>query len=231
MSKKTLFIFLAFLLVVTLVTGWFVYRAKVAGNVAHPISEKSISSPPEKHPETSQDIPSVDTSDWKTYRNEEYGFEVKYPKEWESILARKGNSHGEVLSLSSPDTPNELVGAENQEGDNIVIHVFSDINKEIHLQNSGKTVKTLQDFFNLDMYVTETKLIRELEFHVKPAYLVYVFGFSGHYGLFLENKGRVYELVFEKTKASLGKESVLKENLRDILSNEEMIILNSLRVL
>ncbi len=24
----------------------------------------------------------IDTSDWKTYRNEEYGFEVKYPKGW-----------------------------------------------------------------------------------------------------------------------------------------------------
>ena len=25
----------------------------------------------------------MDTSDWLTYRNEEYGFEVKYPKDWQ----------------------------------------------------------------------------------------------------------------------------------------------------
>ncbi|HNR81166.1 MAG TPA: hypothetical protein PKK37_01895, partial [Candidatus Pacearchaeota archaeon] len=31
---------------------------------------------------TSGQIESIDTTAWKTYRNEEYGFELKYPKKW-----------------------------------------------------------------------------------------------------------------------------------------------------
>ena len=31
------------------------------------------------------DIPELDTSDWKVYRNEEYGFEIRYPKNWELV--------------------------------------------------------------------------------------------------------------------------------------------------
>ena len=33
----------------------------------------------------------VDTSDWKTYRNEEYGFEVKYPSEWSPVAVDSTN--------------------------------------------------------------------------------------------------------------------------------------------
>jgi hypothetical protein len=32
---------------------------------------------------TDNDISEIDISDWKTYINEEYGFEVKYPEDWQ----------------------------------------------------------------------------------------------------------------------------------------------------
>lgn len=51
----------------------------------------------------------IDTSDWKTYRSEEYGFEVKYPLEWEAspngtaiAIYNPANSHPES-ELIHPD--------------------------------------------------------------------------------------------------------------------------------
>ncbi len=36
-------------------------------------------------PQQQQNTDSIDTSDWQTYTNEEFGFVVKYPKNWEVI--------------------------------------------------------------------------------------------------------------------------------------------------
>lgn len=36
----------------------------------------------------------LDTSDWKTYRNEEFGFEVMYPREWKTRTLNKGDMLG-----------------------------------------------------------------------------------------------------------------------------------------
>jgi len=46
----------------------------------------SVEFPEIKKPEKVED----ETADWKTYRNEEYGFEIKYPEDW-YINERKGN--------------------------------------------------------------------------------------------------------------------------------------------
>jgi hypothetical protein len=77
MNHKPLFL-TAVLIVLLAIAGafWYMQQRQVAVNqpvVTDPVGEASA----QVEPETS-----VDTSDWKTYRNEEYGFEMKYPKEY-----------------------------------------------------------------------------------------------------------------------------------------------------
>ena len=227
MNQKALILSIPMILLVALLGEWLLFRGQ--GDVQNPPKQPIVSENPAQPGETqASDI--VDTSNWKTYRNEAFGFEVKYPEEWIVTVPNK-NEYGEVVSLTSDDTDPKLIGAQNQHGDNIVIHFLSNINEEIHLKSLGKKVKNLEEFLSLDTNQTEMASIEKIKFYNRPAYVVGKFGLTGHYGIVFESKSGIYEIIFEKTTLSTSEGKLYESKLEDVLSHQEIGVLNSFKLL
>lgn len=62
------------------------------------VPEGEIKIPEIKRPEKEAE---GEIADWKTYRNEGFGFEIKFPKEWNTDAELEGSSVEYPLSMSS----------------------------------------------------------------------------------------------------------------------------------
>ena len=90
------------------------------------------------------DIPELDTSDWKVYRNEEYGFEIKYPKDWEYRMQEGGMGIHHGI---------DFIDFKNQD-----IHIFLDLGAPIYsIEDVNKYAQEdfkIRDFkIELDEYI------------------------------------------------------------------------------
>jgi len=95
MSKKQLTIFIiSCVILLALIGGWVFWY------LTRPSLQQDNQPTAETEDQKSKIInlkSEIDTSDWQTYRNEEYRFEVKYPKGWELDEEYKQyNSHNVI---------------------------------------------------------------------------------------------------------------------------------------
>ena len=77
----------------------YLYLKKIENKQANPLAVAPTSSVQLTAPSST-----IDISDWKTYRNEKYGFEVKYPPDW---IVRSNDRGLTVTTLFDPALLNE----------------------------------------------------------------------------------------------------------------------------
>jgi len=111
----------------------------------------------------------ADTSDWLTYRNEEYGFELKYPEEWskdndinhpfyikntrhnESPITLSENDHAMTLTKTKLEQMKKFIESSTDSNIFLIdnkIKALSDVNYEVP---SGSFYKKIQFFIGNDL--------------------------------------------------------------------------------
>lgn len=184
MNRKALILSIPMILAVFLLGGWFLLRnwntLEESQNpplvTENPIQKPGVPAPP---------VSGVDISNWKTYRNENSGIELKIPQEWDALVLGTGID-GDMICFGKKGELHSVVGGEG-EVDGCAIMIGPD---------SWKETKTLVD--------VETKIIsrsRELKnvFTVKNIEVgsrksILLSYAAGNTELYVEHRNNLYQI-------------------------------------
>lgn len=140
---------------ILIISGFFGYQyfqlQKIRGGIKPPEIKIIAPSPP-----VSENIPTkiepassqIDISNWKTYRNEQYGFEVKYPHNW--VMKEKEHFGGLGCGpyAEDPLAYNDFIAFRDDRWeelkiseDSIAIYILKNISKEEALSKTGFQIR------------------------------------------------------------------------------------------
>jgi hypothetical protein len=162
--------------------------------------------------------------DWKTYENKEYGFMLKYPKDWK-MFNRDVNVYGGILNLSfrSPENQKVIDQAQvetDEYSDNPnIVDVFY-FNNDIEITIFNKKPIADNDPIN--------KIIGEIILGGKKATEYWMGGYGSNYGLVVENEGIFFRFDFKGCKTDeCIKNRELPSSIKQILKKFEFTNCNT----